>query len=443
MLENSNSPVDAPILTSTNRLVARAQILGRFVSFQILAQAVGVLSGILLVRALSRREYAFFTIANTMQGTMNLLADTGLSIGLTSIGGKVWHDRYRFGQLIATTLRLRRRLALVAIGIVTPILLWLLVTNGSKYLNAAVITLIVLAGLNYQLTISVFGVVPRMLSQISRLQRLDLASAVVRLVLLTAAYLFFLNAITAILASVVTLGLQYILLKRWASDGIDRSAPLNEDDRRELNRIVKIGIPTTVFYCFQGQVTVWLMSSLGNASSVADLGALGRLGVIFSVIVPVMTTIVVPRFARYHEPRMLRRRFIQIMTCFVAFTLVIVAASAMFPVQILWVLGKKYSLLGHELLLMMILTGVNATAEAMWLLNSAKAWIEHSWLHIPCTLVTQAFLLTIMKVSTLRGALLFGIFSLVPSILLNIWLAARGLRRTVASAVVDSPAANP
>jgi len=44
---------------------------------------------------LEQREYAFFTIANTMQGTLNLLADVGISVGLVSIGGRVWQDRPR------------------------------------------------------------------------------------------------------------------------------------------------------------------------------------------------------------------------------------------------------------------------------------------------------------------------------------------------------------
>jgi hypothetical protein len=60
---------------------------------------VGFASGILLIRGLEQTEYAYFTIANTMQGTINVLADMGVSIGLMSIGGRVWQDRHRFGQL--------------------------------------------------------------------------------------------------------------------------------------------------------------------------------------------------------------------------------------------------------------------------------------------------------------------------------------------------------
>jgi O-antigen/teichoic acid export membrane protein len=439
-MEDPASPLPTVSTTPLDRMMERAKELGRFVSVQILAQAIGVVSGILLVRTLSRSEYAFFTIANSMQGTMNLLADTGLSIGLTSIGGKVWQDRHRFGQLINTTMRLRRYFAAIAVTVVTPILVWMLVTNGSTYGYAAAVTAVVLVGLNYQLTIGVFGVVPRLLTQVSRLQRADLFAALLRLVVLAVAYSLLLNAVTAVLASVVALALQDALLKRWAADGIDTKAPMSDADRRALLKIVKNLMPTTIFYCVQGQITIWLMSFFGGTQRVAEIGALGRLGIMFSIVASVMTTIVVPRFARYQAPGLLKRRFLQITSGFIAFGLALVALAALLPGPLLWILGSKYALLERELLLMMILTAVNSVVGAMWSLNSAKAWIEYAWLHIPSTLAAQAFLLWLLDVSTLRGALLFGILSLIPTIILNVGLAIRGLRSAARS---DYAAASP
>src|SRR6267142_4229536 len=108
------------------RLIRGGRIVGSFVTVQVIVQLIGFLSGILLIRMLEQREYAFFTIANTMQGTLNLLADVGISVGLVSIGGRVWQDRHRFGQLISTALSVRRKLGAVAIIIVTPVLYFLL-----------------------------------------------------------------------------------------------------------------------------------------------------------------------------------------------------------------------------------------------------------------------------------------------------------------------------
>src|SRR5213082_685345 len=120
-------PISPPILDESSspilrRALHRARVVGKFAMVQAFVQIIGFGSGILIVRTLEQREYAYFTIANTMQGTLNLLADIGISVGLVSIGGRVWQDRWRFSQLINTAFYLRRRLAIVAIIAVTPAL---------------------------------------------------------------------------------------------------------------------------------------------------------------------------------------------------------------------------------------------------------------------------------------------------------------------------------
>src|SRR5436189_5231317 len=90
------------------QLLSWTRILTRFLSLEALVQGLTFAAGILLVRALPKAEYALFTVANTIQATMNLLADNGVSSGVTAIGGRVWQDRFRFGQLIRAALPLRR-----------------------------------------------------------------------------------------------------------------------------------------------------------------------------------------------------------------------------------------------------------------------------------------------------------------------------------------------
>src|SRR5207245_3000976 len=87
------------------RLIRSGRVVGSFVTVQVIVQLVGFLSGILLIRTLEQREYAFFTIANTMPGTLYLLADVGIRLGLVSIGGRVWPNRPRFIHLIRTSLQ--------------------------------------------------------------------------------------------------------------------------------------------------------------------------------------------------------------------------------------------------------------------------------------------------------------------------------------------------
>src|SRR3984893_3287973 len=241
----------APII---RRAFQRAKIVGNFAIVQAVVQIIGFLSGILLVRTLEQREYAYFTIANTMQGTINLLADIGISVGLVSIGGRVWQDRHRFGQLINTALDLRRKLGVVVVIAVTPVMYFMLVKNGASISYTALLIAVVLIGLGFQLSIGVLGAVPRLCADIGRIQIIDITGAIVRLAAL-AALLLVLNAgIAVAVASVVSL-LQYAMLRRYAVGVIDFNAPENSEDRHSIIRLVKHLAANSVFYCFQGQIT--------------------------------------------------------------------------------------------------------------------------------------------------------------------------------------------
>ena len=112
------APVSTPVLAEGYTPVLRrafdpARRVGNYALVQVGVQVLTFTSGILLVRWLPQREYAYFTIANAMQATLNMLADIGISVGLTSIGGRIWQDRNRFGELIKTGLSVRRKLAAV------------------------------------------------------------------------------------------------------------------------------------------------------------------------------------------------------------------------------------------------------------------------------------------------------------------------------------------
>jgi hypothetical protein len=76
---------------------------------------------------------------------------------------------------------------------------------------------------------------------------------------------------------------------------------------------------------------------------------------------------------------------------------------------------------------MMIMSAFNGLIAAMWSLNATRAWIKYSWLNIPCVILTQVALLTIVDVSTVQGVISFGALSLVPTFLLNCILSYRGL----------------
>ncbi len=407
--------------------VHRLKIIGKFVSIQIVVQALSLVSGILLVRTLDQQQYAYFTIANTMQSTMNLLADIGVSISLSAIGGKVWQDRYRFGQLINTAMRLRYYLAAITVPVIAPILIWMLIHNGASLIYAVLIFIVVLVGLNFQLTADVLIVVPRLNSQISRIQKLDLISAFFRLIFLGLGYLTFLNAGVAIASSSLASGLQRFVLGGWVSENIDTELPVNNEDKKFILKTIKNTLPSTIFFCFQGQLNIFLISIFGKTTNIAEIGALGRISIIFTLINSVMTAIILPSFSRCQSSRILKKRYFQILGMFLLFGMLLIYFAGTFSSEVLWFLGGKYNHLKNELVLMSTLALVNSFIGIMSSLNLSKAWIDYVWIEIPIRLVMQVILLIFLDISTVKGILLLSLLSNISPFLVNGILTYRGL----------------
>jgi len=427
-------PVSTPVLDEGSTPILRrafdqARRISNYALVQAAVQIIAFSSGILLVRWLPQREYAYFTIANAMQATLMLLADIGVSVGLISIGGRVWQDRHRFGELINTGLAVRKKLAAVAAILVAPILYAMLTRNGASSIYTLLLIAVVLAGFSIQLSVDIFSVVPRLRSDIGRIQKIDFTCAIVRLLLILGLVYLFATAGLAVAIASATFLLQYFLLRAYAAKVVDLKANENAEDRHEIVRLIKNLAANAVFYCFQGQITVFLISFFASrAASVAEVGALGRLAMIFTVLTNLLINIFVPAFARCQDKRKLRWLYAAIVGGVVLFSLAVLCAAAFLPNQFLFVLGNRYTHLHRELLLMIGVAVITALGGTLWLLNASKAWIAGAWLYIPLTLATQIALIPFTDFSSVAGVLMFNLISGVPSLLLNLALSYRGFR---------------
>ncbi|MEO6871885.1 MAG: polysaccharide biosynthesis protein [Chthoniobacterales bacterium] len=419
----------APATPSAARALRFAQVVGRFASVQMVVQLVGFASGILLVRTMNQREYGLFTIANTMQGTLNVLADIGISIGMVSIGGRVWQDGHRFGELVSTGLRLRRTLGAFSILAITPLLYFMLTKNGASLSYTLLLIGAVLAGLFAQLSLGILEVVPRLRSDVRQIQIIDFSGSIARLIVLVALTFVFLNAGVAALVGAGTLFFQYLLMRRYAAGVIDLHASENTDDRKAMLGFIRNQAPNAIFFCLQGQITILLISFFArSAGAVAEVGALGRLAMIFTILGSLMANIFAPAFARCQEKKRLGLLYAGIVGGVIAFGLCVIAGAYFLPKEFLFILGNRYSHLQYELLLMVGGATLNMIASTLWALNASRAWITGSWLYIPLTLVTQLALIPFVDFSTVSGVLIFNLVSAIPSLLLNIGLSFHGFR---------------
>ena len=426
---NASNPVESVPSGGLRQAGRWFHLLATYSAVQTVVQGLGLLAGILVVRALPKEDYAFFVIVNTIGPIINMLSDIGISSGLSSIGGRFWQDNARLGSLVRTAMLLRRQLVVFSILTITPLLIWMLWRSHASLVIIGWLVPITLLGVFYQLNTGVLGIVLSLRQQVAFMQRIALCGVLPRLGLIVLfASMGLLDAPLAAGAGTIALAAQYWMMKRWVEPQLAWDAPPDQEFRRDILAIVKRQAPLTVFFCLQGQIGIWLISIFGNVQSVAEVGALGRIGMIFGILISTTSALVLPRFARCQEPGRLRARYLQVLLAFSGTVFLGTLISWLAPGPLLWLLGPRYSQLGSLVWLAVLVTGVGSLAGVTYSLNAHKGWIPPAAIVIPAEIVTQIILCSTFDLSSVRDILLIGLLAPVVPGLINLGFGLRKLK---------------
>jgi hypothetical protein len=408
--------------------------ISRILSFGILqvgVQGLTAVSGILLVRMLSKTEYSYYTIAISMVALLATLSDIGIGVGLLTIGGRVWQNRSELGSVLGTALSERKRLGLPAALATTVALVVLLVRAGCTYYYAAGLALLVLANFFVQFPVSFLAVALKLHSQIVRIQTFEFCAAAARLVMVVTLLLMAPNAVAGLIALVVVGALQVITYKRWAHEIADLAQPPARHYSQEIRQLMLSLTPIVIFGCIQSQVPVLLLAILGRTSSVADLGALSRLAMLFTVFGALNYTVLQPAFARIRTVEKMINGFWLILALNGLVALFCIVLAMAFPLPFLWVLGSKYGNLSQELVLAVTVAGLSLVNNGVFGVAAAKGWMQKAWLLIPITILSQVVSVLAFDLRTVRGVLLFSILGQLCAIgfwLYRIWKGIKRMR---------------
>lgn len=393
------------------RVLDWAKLISITGSAQMLVQALGFISGILVIRLLPTEEYGLYTIANTMLGTMTLLSDGGISTGVMAQGGKVWQDKEKLGVVLATGLDLRRKFAFVSLVIALPILVYLLLHHGASFLAAALVALSLIPTFFASLSDGLLQIVPKLNQSITPLQKNQLVVSGWRLAL--SAFLLFIFPFTyiAVLANGLPRVYGNIQLRKIAHEFADPHQKPSRQIRSEILGVVRRVLPGAIYYCMSGQVTIWLVSFFGSSKSIAQLGAVGRFSMIFTLFGAVVGTLVIPRFARMEEDkRKLLKRFFQIFSIATLLSLSILLFFWLFGNQVLFILGKQYANLSYELFLSIAGSCIAFVWGVVYLVCSNRGWIINPTFTIISSILALACGLYLFDFSTVIGVLYLNIF---------------------------------
>jgi len=400
-------------------------------STQVLVQITGLLSGLLIIRLLPIEEYAYYTLANTMLGTMTILADSGISNGVMAEGGKVWKDRIKLGTVLITGMDLRKKFGIGSLIITVPILIYLLRDHNASWLSVLLIVLAIIPAFFAALSDSILASVAKLHQSIKPLQKNNATVGLGRLGLNLILVILFPLTFIALTANSIPRIYGNYKLRQIASNFANLNVEPDKEVRRAISVSVKRTMPIVIYHCISGQLAIWLISFFGTTASISQLGALGRLAMIFSVFSGLFTTLVVPRFSRMladKEKMMKIFLSVQVLTFVISICLVLVVYFLSNP--ILWILGEKYQGLNYELVLVAISNGFTLMIGITSKLCVSRAWYLKPQYIIGINFIATVLAIGFLNLTTLEGVLFFNIIVTIAQYILMLSYGFTQIRKT-------------
>jgi hypothetical protein len=409
------------------------RLLAGFSALQILVQFLSFGAGIQIIRALPKPDYAKYVVAGTAISFVGLLSDLGLSQAVLAVGGQFAAEPARLYRIAAAALRARR--ILLAAGAVAMVIGYPLVFRQRNWPQAEcwIFILISLATAWFQAGYSPRAALLKVQRRFIFCQSVEAGAAAFRCCLMAAVTLVGMTPQNALLANLFVTGLQYVFIASktplaWQKDNSQSTEP---DERKLLWRFCRPLIASTLYYAFQGQLTIWLLAFFGNSLYLANIGALGRLGQATLLFEVCISSIAVPYFAALVHRRVIVLRFLGYSLMVGIVILALIGSGLAIPQLWLWILGSRYTGLRIELLLMLTSAGEAFATGAFYFISIARRSTRNQWLAIPCSVCGFAVALLIARPTSTRGAITIEIIRQIPVLALQAFLAWRAVSMTV------------
>jgi O-antigen/teichoic acid export membrane protein len=391
-------------------------------------QGVNVLAALFLVRALSVEHYAQFSLAFGFHATATLLMDMGYASTIIPLVGERVNDRALVGSYLRAAKHLRDNVFWILGPFVGIAFLIIVHKHHWGWTTQTVLLLSVLLGLYSSGPVSYYSAPLFLYGRLREFYVPQSLAGVFRL----AAYIVLqvvggLNACTAAGLNALNMSFNAILLRKKARQYVEWPKINEPRVNREVLNYILPAIPTFIFAAFQSQIALFLINAFGQTINVAEVAALNRVGQLFMVLTTFNLIIIEPRIARLNRER-LSRTYLQLILLACVFCVLVVLLAFAFPAPLLWLIGPKYSGLGHIIGWVVLTAGFNYIANLIWVMNRARKWIfwRGTILEIVAMLSVDICFVAFLGVRDTRHAILFTLASSIVSLCTHCYIGIYG-----------------
>ena len=421
----------------TSRFQKWSSRLVSFVVGQGSVQLLNLISGFLLVRWLTVKDYAAYSLVTGFQGSIGVLVELGLGSSIVALAaGRT--DPQVIGTYICSTRHYRNRFFFALLPVVMVVFPILTLRQGWSVPLTAVLLGAILTTLYFQSWATYYSVPLLIYQKLVLYYRTPTILGVVRLVSSLCLYfLTLLSSVTAVWISSLSTVAQGWLYKRHSANLIIEPLTCSPEANKEVLGFIRPLMPSTIFFALQGQISILLITWYGKTGSIAEVGALGRIGQLFVMLGAFNGVVVAPYIASVAKHKLLLR-YLQVLAGAMGISVILAVFTAISPNFLLWILGEKYNHLKSELFWMMASACIAYLTGVMWTMHSARKWIYSwgVWAYISAVIVVQIFGLVFMNLGTTKNVITLSLYSALVSFLVQVAWGVVGFNKqykTIAS----------
>jgi len=382
--------------------------VGSFLAGGAMAQLVGAISGILLVRWMSIPDYAIYTVATTMAGAVFVLTKGGPHMGLSAVLSRVWPDRAEAAKAVASSFKTRLLISALTLPPLLGVSAYLFHSAGAG--AWLVILLVVLLALIW-IADMYSGIIDQVLffdGKAVQVQVADTLIAAGRLVLIVAIRLAgLLSVVLAFATTLFVVAARIPPIQKWVGQSLGKTnAAVDPAMEATVKSVAFRQIPVDIFSLLQAQAALFYLTvETANSGELATYGALSRIAQILTPFSALSLAYFLPAFASSTDRVLPRLGWFVVLGSLPAVALLALVFAE--PQWILFVLGESYEDQAGPLrvyaIVLVILTAVNVA----WALVSHRGWNRWAWLRIPIGVAWIVFAPWIIPVDTAAGAYVF------------------------------------
>lgn len=377
-----------------------------FIFWQTAILALNASTGFFIVQRMGKIDYAQYTIAFSFLAVFVNISNIGITPAMTGIGGRVWQDPVALRALLNSAFHLRRRIGLWLLLPFVVYCAWQFWKAGAGWFATAILVGCVLVAAWTQIQAALYAIVLQLHKAVRPLQQNELAFTALKVLGILPMLFFHAPVYLLIGWTCGCLALNLLANQKLARHYLAEHPETSPKFLREIGDIARPNAVRTVYWAFEGQISVLLCALFANTENIADIGALGRLSVLFAIFQAFVVNYSLPEIAKAQDRAAIATKAGRTIALSLLLVAPVLVWAVVHPASLLWVLGPNYRALTQHLLPFLLAVCLGQIAAVVYQICTARAWIRLNSLYVPIALPLQAVLIYALDLSQLENVIL-------------------------------------